>query len=134
MIFRGEKPAIDPDDGPILIVDDQADHRVRELMAKQFSLWEFGVFVAQDAGIALALSQEIRPALIVVGEITIEMNVPAFLHELKMKLKPTPPPISILVGTWPYFSFGRESVPIISLSPIISVDELLSVTDDLCAA
>ncbi|MBN1653012.1 MAG: response regulator [Deltaproteobacteria bacterium] len=134
MIFRGEKPPIDTDDGPVLIVDDQLNSRVRELTAKQFSQWGYAVLVTQDAGMALALSEEINPALVIVGEITVATDVPTFLFELKTRMKEKLPRISILVGTWPYRGVDCESYPIISISPLISVNELLNITDDLCAA
>lgn len=134
MIFRGEKPPIDQNSGPILIIDDQADYRVRELAAKQFMKWGFAVLVSQDAGIALTIAEEADPVLIVVGEITVEMDIPAFLFELKARLKGNIPPICVLVGTWPYRNMNNDGFPIVSISPLITVNELLNITDDLCAA
>jgi len=134
MIFRGERPPVDQNSGPILIIDDQADNRVRELAAKQFMKWGYAVLVAQDTELALTIAEESDPVLVIVGEISVEMDVPSFLFELKARLKENLPPICVLVGTWPYRSVNGDGYPIVSISPLISVNELLNITDDFCAA
>lgn len=134
MIFRGEKPPIDENGGPILIVDDQADHRVRELTAKQFMKWGYAVLVSQDTDLALTIAEESSPVLVIIGEITVTMDIPSFLFELKARLYKNPPPICVLVGTWPYRNVNGDGFPIVSISPPISINELLNITDDLCAA
>ena len=134
MIFRGEKPPVDQNSGPILIIDDQKDHRVRELTAKQLMKWGYAVLVAQDTEIALTIAEESDPVLVIVGEITVEMDIPSFLFNLKARLKEKLPPICVLVGTWPYRNMKGDGFPIVSISPMISVNELLNITDDLCAA
>lgn len=134
MIFRGNKPPIDTDHGPVLIIDEQSDHKIREISAKQFAHWGYTVFVAQDAGIGLSISAQVKPALVVMGEILEYMNTFSFLQELKTGMDGDPPPICILVGTWPYSDRNENSIPIVSISPIITVDEILDMSDDLCAA
>ncbi len=100
MIFRGAQPSISVDEGPILIVDDQPDHRIRELAAKQFAGWGYAVFVVQDAQVGVALFQEVAPSLVVIGEISTGMSAPVFLERLKACLEDSPPLVSLLIGTW----------------------------------
>ena len=134
MLFQGENPNLPTDRGPVLILDQNSAYQVSDITAKKFAEWGYSVVVAQDIHIALAVCDQITPVLVVMGEMCSHISPTTFLCDLAIRLGSKTPPLSLLVFSWSRCQDNGDNQMTISMSPLVSVEEVLSFTAELCAA